>query len=115
MIGNDRLGELITEGRDPDAADLDLLSTEALVELMNRHDATVAGAVGAQAEAIAVLVDGIVDRLAAGGRLVYAGAGTSGGLAALDAAECEATFSAERGQVIALVAGAGLSPPEQEA
>ena len=92
-----------------------MLSTEALVELMNRHDTTVPRAVGAEAEAIAALVDDVVERTAAGGRLVYVGAGTSGGLAALDAAECRATFSAAPGQVIALVAGAGLSSPEQDA
>ena len=55
-------------------------------------------------------------RLDQGGRLIYVGAGSSGRLAALDAAECESTFSATPGQVVALVAGGIASPPlEQEA
>src|SRR5206468_1230655 len=88
--------------------DLDLRSTRELVELMNAHDATVAAAVAAAAGEIAEAIDAIVERLDRGGRLVYVGGGTSGALAALDAAECEATFSAPPGQVSALVAGAGL-------
>jgi len=102
------LDELPTEARGEGAGDLDLRSTRELVELMNAHDATVAAAVGAAAEAIAAAIDGVVDRLDRGGRLVYVGAGTSGALAALDAAECESTFAAPAGQVVALVAGAGL-------
>ena len=100
------LDDLITESSNARATDLDLRSTLELVELMNAEDATVPGAVAAAAPALAEAIDGIVARLAAGGRLVYVGAGTSGRLAALDAAECESTFSAPPGQVIALVAGA---------
>src|SRR5256885_1111661 len=55
---------------------------------------------------IAAVIDTVVDRLQAGGRLVYVGAGSSGRLAAVDASECESTFSAEPGQVLALLAGA---------
>jgi N-acetylmuramic acid 6-phosphate etherase len=110
------LDDLVTEARPAAAADYDLSSTAELVELMNREDATVASAVGSAKEAIAAAIDGIVSRLARGGRLIYAGAGSSGRIAALDAAECESTFSTEPGQVVALVAGAALaSPPEQEA
>ena len=66
--------------------------------------------------AIAAAIDAIAARLRAGGRLVYVGAGTSGRLAELDAAECEATFSARPGQVTALIAGGtGGSAIEQEA
>src|SRR5947207_7839612 len=92
----------VTERRRAD--DLDLRTTRELVELMNREDATVPTVVGAAAQQIAAVVDEVVARLARGGRLVYAGAGTSGRLAAGDAAECEATFSAAPGQVVALVA-----------
>jgi N-acetylmuramic acid 6-phosphate etherase len=102
------LDELPTEARGEGAGDLDLRSTSELVELMNAHDATVAASVGAAAEAIAAAVDAVVERLDAGGRLVYVGAGTSGALAALDAAECESTFAVTAGQVVALVAGVGL-------
>jgi N-acetylmuramic acid 6-phosphate etherase len=110
------LDELVTEARSPGNGDLDLLPTRELVGLMNRHDVTVPAVVGAAAEQIAAAVDAIVDRLAEGGRLIYVGAGSSGRLAALDAAECEATFAAEPGQVVAVVAGAQLQAPlDQEA
>jgi N-acetylmuramic acid 6-phosphate etherase len=108
--------QLGTEARDAAGADLDLRSTAELVELMNAADATVPGAVAAAAPAITALIADVTDRLARGGRLIYAGAGTSGRLAALDAAECETTFSTTPGQVTALVAGRpGLAPAEQEA
>jgi N-acetylmuramic acid 6-phosphate etherase len=62
------------------------------------------------------VIETVVDRLQAGGRLVYVGAGSSGRLAVVDAAECESTFSAAPGQVLALLAGADApSPLEQEA
>jgi N-acetylmuramic acid 6-phosphate etherase len=110
------LDELVTEARAAEGGDYDLRSTDELVELMNRQDATVAAVVGSEGPAIAAAIDAIVERLARGGRLIYVGAGSSGRLAALDAAECQSTFSAPPGQVVALVAG-GLkaSPAEQEA
>jgi N-acetylmuramic acid 6-phosphate etherase len=108
--------QLGTEARNAAGADLDLRTTTELVELMNAEDATVPKAVAAAAGGVAALVDDVAARLALGGRLVYVGAGTSGRLAALDAAECEATFSVEPGRVIALVAGEGApSAHEQEA
>lgn len=105
------LDRLVTEARDASGADLDLRSTAELVELMNAADATVAAAVAAAGETIAAAVDTIAGRLRQGGRLLYVGAGTSGRLAAVDAAECESTFSIQPGQVVALVAGGPLSPP----
>lgn len=113
MTAFDRLG---TEARDEAGADLDLRSTAELVELMNAEDTTVPAAVADAAPAIAALVDDVAARLALGGRLVYVGAGTSGRLAALDAVECETTFSVEPGRITALVAGEGAaSALEQEA
>jgi N-acetylmuramic acid 6-phosphate etherase len=113
MTAFDRLG---TEARDADGADLDLRTTLELVELMNAEDASVPAAVAEALPAIAALVDAVAARLALGGRLVYVGAGTSGRLAALDAVECETTFSVEPGRVVALVAGEGApSTVEQEA
>jgi N-acetylmuramic acid 6-phosphate etherase len=109
----DQLG---TEARDATGADLDLRSTLELVELMSAEDATVPDAVAAALPAIAELIDDVAAKLAAGGRLVYAGAGTSGRLAALDAVECQTTFSIPAGRVVALVAGDGApSAGEQEA
>jgi N-acetylmuramic acid 6-phosphate etherase len=95
----------LTETRSAASADLDLLSTLELAQLMNREDATVAAAVARQNAQIAAVVDEIAARLVGGGRLIYVGAGSSGALAALDAAECEATFSVDAGRVVALVAG----------
>jgi N-acetylmuramic acid 6-phosphate etherase len=83
---------------------------------MGAHDAAVPAAVAAASSAIAAAIDAIAERMRAGGRLVYVGAGTSGRLAALDAAECETTFSTAPGQVVALLAGGSLATPaEQEA
>jgi N-acetylmuramic acid 6-phosphate etherase len=110
------LDDLITEARSAESGDLDLRSTGELVELMNRQDAAVPAAVASSAASIAAVVETVVDRLQAGGRLVYVGAGSSGRLAAVDASECESTFSSEPGQVLALLAGADApSPLEQEA
>src|SRR5438270_12716401 len=83
---------------------------------MNRQDAGVPAAVDAARPQVAAAIEAIVARLARGGRLIYAGAGSSGRIAALDAAECESTFSTEPGQVVALLAGGLLAAPtEQEA
>jgi N-acetylmuramic acid 6-phosphate etherase len=106
------LDELITEAR-AERPDYDLSSTAELVALMNREDATVPAAVAAIGAELAGAIDAIVERLRSGGRLVYVGAGSSGQIAALDAGECDATFSTEPGQVVALVAGAGLESAEE--
>jgi len=108
------LDELVTEARRADT-DHASRSTLDLVQLMNAEDASVPAAVAAIGDELAAAIDAVVDRLAAGGRLVYAGAGSSGRIAELDAEECEGTFSTEPGQVVALVAGAGLSSAEREA
>ncbi len=73
--------------------DIDLRPTAELVRLINVEDGTVADAVARANGEIAAAIDAIVERLAAGGRLVYVGAGTSGRIAAADAAECGPTFS----------------------
>ena len=93
-----------TEAARPDLADLDLRSTRDLVRLLNDEDATVPAAVADAGDALASAIDAIVERLRRGGRLIYAGAGTSGGLAALDAAECGSTFGSPAGEVLAVVA-----------
>jgi N-acetylmuramic acid 6-phosphate etherase len=105
---------LVTESRREDV-DYSVRSTRELVELMNREDATVPAAVGSVAGELARAIDAIAERLRDGGRLVYIGAGSSGAIAALDADECEATFSTEPGQVVALVAGAALAAGKREA
>ncbi|HKA49888.1 MAG TPA: N-acetylmuramic acid 6-phosphate etherase [Candidatus Dormibacteraeota bacterium] len=98
------IGDLGTE-RGWGRGDLDRLSSLDLVRLMNREDATVAVAVGRALPAIAGAVDAIAERLRAGGRLVYVGAGSAGRLGVLDASEWGPTFGAPVGQVVALIAG----------
>ncbi|MEN9245163.1 MAG: anhydro-N-acetylmuramic acid kinase [Thermostichales cyanobacterium SRBZ-1_bins_19] len=97
------------EASNPRSRDLDRLSTLALVELFNREDAQVAYAVAQVLPAIARAIDGISERLGRGGRLIYVGAGTSGRLGVLDAAECPPTFNTDPGQVIACIAGGSLA------
>ena len=97
--------EPVTEQRSPAGADLDLRSTAELVALINAEDATVAGAVAAVAGPLGAAIDAIVARLESGGRLLYVGAGSSGRLALVDAAECGPTFGIPDGLVSAIVAG----------
>ena len=105
LVQSDELGALPTERRRVELRDLDLRPTRELVRLINSDDAAIAHAVADAGDAIATAIDAIVERLRDGGRLVYVGAGSSGRLAALDAAECQPTFATEPGQVLALVAG----------
>jgi N-acetylmuramic acid 6-phosphate etherase len=90
-------------------------STAELLELMSAADEQVPQAVRRQREAVARAIDAIVERLSGGGRLIYVGAGTSGGLAALDAEECETTFSTTPGQVIAVVAADPAAEDDRDA
>jgi N-acetylmuramic acid 6-phosphate etherase len=99
------MDHLETESRNPASTNLDELTSLEIVRLMNAEDARVIPAVASQAEAIARAIDVIADRLRAGGRLIYIGAGTSGRLGVLDATECPPTFSAPLGQVVGVIAG----------
>jgi N-acetylmuramic acid 6-phosphate etherase len=99
------LNHLTTEQQNPDSLAIDSCSSREIVELMNREDAQVAAAVGTQSAAIAAAVDIIVDRLRRRGRLLYLGAGTSGRLGVLDAAECPPTFNTPPGLVVGIIAG----------
>jgi N-acetylmuramic acid 6-phosphate etherase len=108
------LDELTTESGGSSDAEYELRPTLELVELINAGDATVPEAVGAATVDVARAIDAIVERLATGGRLVYVGVGTSGGLAALDAEECETTFSATPGQVIAFTADGAAAEDDRE-
>ena len=105
------LDDLPTEAGGEPTTDYDLLPTAELVELMRSSDEAVLPAVAAAATEIAAAIDAIAERLGRGGRLIYVGAGSSGRIAALDAAECESTFSTRAGQVVALVAGGMSSSP----
>ena len=96
---------MTTEARNPASEQIDTLSPLEIVRLMNAEDARVAEAVGREGEAIARAIEVISQRLKAGGRLVYLGAGTSGRLGVLDAAECPPTFSTPPELVVGLIAG----------
>lgn len=99
------LQHLTTEARNPASAEIDRLSAFEIVRLMNDEDAGVAAAVRQEDARIAAAIRLIADRLHAGGRLVYFGAGSSGRLGVLDAAECPPTFSTPPEMVIGLIAG----------
>ena len=101
----DPLGRLTTEAVNPASDRLDELPTPELVALMGREDAGVAEAVDRANGPIARAVDAVAARLARGGRLIYLGAGTSGRLGVLDAAECPPTFQSDPAQVVGLIAG----------
>ncbi len=96
---------LKTEQRNPRTRGLDAKSTLEILRALNREDATVALAVRRELPAIARAVDQIVAALRRGGRLFYVGAGTSGRLAVLDAAEVPPTFGTSSKLVQALIAG----------
>lgn len=99
------LSQMITEGRNPASQNIDELSTEAMLRVINDEDKKVALAVEAIMPQIAAAVDAICAAFQAGGRLIYCGAGTSGRLGILDASECPPTFGTPREQVIGLIAG----------
>src|SRR5207244_8356439 len=99
-----RRSQAPTEATRADLADLDLRSTRDLVRLLNEEDANVPPAVADAGDELAAAIDAIVERMRRGGRLVYVGAGTSGALAALDAAECGSTFGSPPGDVLAVIA-----------
>ncbi|MFW0699239.1 N-acetylmuramic acid 6-phosphate etherase [Pantoea sp. R13S299] len=99
------LSQMITEGRNPASQNIDELSTEAMLRVINDEDKKVALAVEAIVPQIAAAVDAICAAFHAGGRLIYCGAGTSGRLGILDASECPPTFGTPREQVIGLIAG----------
>ncbi|MBB4919959.1 N-acetylmuramic acid 6-phosphate etherase [Streptosporangium saharense] len=98
-------GEPATERRDPRYGRIDRLTSEELARLMNAADATVPAAVAGAIPAISTAIDAIVTRMRAGGRLIYVGAGTSGRLAVLDAAECPPTFGTDPELVQGVIAG----------
>ncbi len=85
-------GHLITERRNPASAALDPGDVAAGFDIINTQDAKVAAAVACAKPQICAAVELIADRLRTGGRLIYVGAGTSGRLGVLDAAECPPTF-----------------------
>lgn len=101
----ENLNLLRTEQSNPLTADLDTLSTLDMVRRMNTLDQEVPRQVGAETVPIARAIDLVVARLRTGGRLIYAGAGTSGRLGILDASECPPTFGVSPELISGIIAG----------
>lgn len=99
------LSRLVSEGRNPETMDIDLLSSREIVERLNQQDKTVPFAVEKVLPQIAQAVDKITKSFKNQGRLIYCGAGTSGRLGVLDASECPPTFGVSDQMVIGLIAG----------
>jgi N-acetylmuramic acid 6-phosphate etherase len=99
------LGALTTEQVSPRTTEIDRMTPLEIVQAMNAEDATVPVAVERELPQIARAIEEIAARLRRGGRLIYAGAGTSGRLGVLDASECPPTFNTPPELVVGLIAG----------
>ena len=97
--------KIITENRNENTKDIDIISTLDVVKKINDEDKLVALAVEKEAENIAKAVDVIVDSFLKNKKLYYFGAGTSGRLGVLDASECPPTFGVDNSMVIGIIAG----------
>lgn len=97
--------KLLTERRNPRTTGIDGMSTSAILRALNREDATIAARVRAALPAVEKAVELIVRRLRKGGRLIFVGAGTSGRLGVLEAAELPPTFGVARDLAQAVMAG----------
>ena len=95
----------LTEQRNPRTERIDVAATLEIVDLLNAEDQTVPDAVHRERERIAAAIELVVAAFGQGGRLVYIGAGTSGRLGVLDAAECPPTFGTPPELVVGLIAG----------
>jgi len=100
-----KLDALLTEQPNPDSQGIDNRSTTEVLQIINRQDQGIATAVAAEIPRIAEAVDRIVGAIRSGGRLFYIGAGTSGRLGVLDAAECPPTFHVSPDLVQGIIAG----------
>jgi N-acetylmuramic acid 6-phosphate etherase len=100
-----KTGHLITEKINPKTGHIDECSTTQIIELISEEDKGIAEAVAGQKENIAEAIDLIVDRLSVGGRLFFVGAGTSGRLGMMEAAECPPTFGTKPSLIRGIIAG----------
>jgi N-acetylmuramic acid 6-phosphate etherase len=113
-VSGDEIAGLSTEARDLSLADLDQLPTAEVVRAVVRSHDEVLAAVRAVEDDVARLAEAAAERMDRGGRVIYAGAGTGGRVALLDAAEWGPTFGVPDAAVVALVAGADLAPGSAE-
>lgn len=99
------LSHLVSEGRNPETMDIDLLSSKDIVQRLNQQDKLVPYVVEKVLPEISLAVDAITESFKKHGRLIYIGAGTSGRLGVLDASECPPTFGVNDQMVLGLIAG----------
>ncbi len=99
------LSKLTTESRNQNTLNIDKVSTLEMVKMINEEDKKVANAIEIELPKIAEAIDGIVERMQKGGRLIYIGAGTSGRLGILDASECPPTYGVSEELVQGIIAG----------
>jgi len=99
------LKNLTTEQRNPRSAEIDKADSAMIARIINEEDKTVALAIEKELDKIAPLIDAAAKALSVGGRIVYIGAGTSGRLGVLDAAECRPTYGVDDNTVVGLIAG----------
>jgi len=105
----EELASLVTESRNPRTERIDRAPVEEILRKLNAEDALVAAAVAGEIPMIARLVEHSVQAIRSGGRVVYLGAGTSGRLGVLDAAECPPTFGTDPALVVGIIAGGDRS------
>ncbi len=96
---------MLTEQQNPNTSHIDRLSTQEMLTVINQQDASIARTVAQAIPQITLAVDAIVERLQAGGRLIYIGAGTSGRMGILDAVECVPTYGTPPALVQGIIAG----------
>lgn len=101
----DLLRTLATESRNPRTREIDLASARQVMELVHAEDRLAFAAVAAVMDDLALLAEDVAERWRRGGRLIYAGAGTSGRLGVLDAAELPPTFSIDPARAVGIIAG----------
>ncbi|MDX9858532.1 MAG: N-acetylmuramic acid 6-phosphate etherase [candidate division Zixibacteria bacterium] len=101
----EHLGRLSTEQSNPMTVDIDTLSAQQIVRIINDEDKKVAGIVEQALPSIARAAELFAETLSRGGRVIYIGAGTSGRLGVLDAAECPPTFGTDPSQIMGIISG----------
>lgn len=99
------MNKVITEKRNENTKDIDIVSTLEMVEMISKEDELVVSAIKKETKNIALAIDLIANAFKNGGRLYYFGAGTSGRLGVLDASECPPTFGVDRDLVTGVIAG----------
>ncbi|KON86353.1 N-acetylmuramic acid-6-phosphate etherase [Sporosarcina globispora] len=97
--------KLNTEQRNPKTMEIDLMTTEEIITIINQEDTIVPNAIAREIPHIVKAVDKITDSLKKGGRLIYVGAGTSGRLGIIDASECPPTYGTDPEMVVGIIAG----------